>query len=92
MIKVLVYTTWFCLVLPLYLYTFCKYDMNWAWRSAGIANMILVTLTILYGKQINTWFPVITNRLRRQAIGISAAVCGVAGMVIFMNFILPESR
>ena len=29
-IKVLVYTIWFCLVLPTYLYTFYKYDMNWA--------------------------------------------------------------
>jgi len=89
-IKVLVYTIWFCLVLPTYLYTFYEYDMNWAWRAAGIANIIFGTVTILYCKQINTWFPVIPNRLRRQTIGISAAVCGAAGMVIFMNFILPH--
>ena len=89
-VKVLVYATWFCLVLPLYLYTFYKYDMNWAWRSAGIANIILVTLAILYCKQINTWFPVIPNRRVRLTIGISAAVCGAAAMGIFMNFILPH--
>ena len=89
-IKILVYTTWYCLVLPLYLYTFYKYDMNWTWRLAGIANVILVTLAILYCKQINTWFPVIPNRLRRQTIGISAAVCGATGMGIFMNFIVPH--
>ena len=89
-IKVLVYTIWFCFVLPLYLYTFCKYDMNWVWRSAGIANVILATLAILYCKQINAWFPVIPNRRIRLTIGISTAVCGVAGMVIFMNFILPH--
>ena len=89
-IKVLVYTIWFCLVLPIYLYTFYKYDMNWAWRSAGIANIIFGTLLILYCRKINTWFPVIPNRLRRQTIGISAAVCDVAGMGLFMNFILPH--
>jgi uncharacterized membrane protein YtjA (UPF0391 family) len=89
-IKVLVYTIWFCLVLPTYLYTFYKYDMNWAWRSAGIANIIFGTFLILYCKKINIWFPIIPNRLRRQTIGISAAVCGVAGMVLFMNFILPH--
>ena len=89
-IKVLVYALWFCLVLPLYLYTFSKYDMNWVWRSAGIANVILGTLAILYCKQINNWFPVIPNRRVRLTIGISAAVCGAAGMGIFMNFILPH--
>ena len=39
-INLLVYALWFCLVLPLYLYTFFKYDMNWVWRLAGIANVI----------------------------------------------------
>ena len=89
-IKVLVYALWFCLVLPLYLYTFFKYDMNWVWRSAGIANVIFGTLAILYCKQINNWFPVIPNRRVRLTIGISAAVCSAAGMGIFMNFILPH--
>ena len=89
-IKVLVYTLWFCLVLPLYLYTFNKYDMNWVWRSAGIANVIFGTLAIQYCKQINSWFPVIPNQRVRLTVGISAAVCGAAGMGIFMNFILPH--
>ena len=61
-ISLLVYALWFCLVVPLYLYTFFKYDMNWVWRSAGIANVIFGTLAILYCKQINTWFPVIPSR------------------------------
>ena len=90
MIKIVVYATWFCLVLPLYLYTFFKYDMNWIWRSAGIANVIFGTLAILYCNQINTWFPVIPNRRVRLTIGILAAVCGATGMGVFMNFILPH--
>ena len=89
-INVLVYALWFCLVLPLYLYTFFKYDMNWVWRSAGIANVIFGTVAILYCKQIKNWFPVIPNRPVRLTIGISAAVCGAAGMGEFMNFILPH--
>ena len=89
-INVLVYALWFCLVLPLYLYAFFKYDMNWIWRSAGIANVIFGTLAILYCKKINNWFPVIPNRRVRLTIGISAAVCGAAGMGVFMNFILPH--
>ncbi len=81
---------WFGGILPLALYSLFKYDMNWTWRFAGIANIVLVTFAILGCRYINTLFPVIPNRRIRWAIGISAAAAGMAGMGIFANFILPR--
>jgi hypothetical protein len=67
-----------------------KYDMSRGWRLAGLANIGVVALAIVRCRQINALFPVIPDQRKRWIIGNSAAVTGAAGMVIFMNFILPR--
>ncbi len=80
----------FCVMLPLAVYILHKYDMNWGWRLAGLANIGVVVLAIVGCRQINALLPVIPDPRNRWTIGISASVTGMAGMVIFMNFILPH--
>lgn len=80
----------FCGMLPLAVYILHKYDMSWGWRLAGLANIGAVALAIVGCRRINALFPVIPDPRKRWAIGISASVPGTAGMVTFMNFILPH--
>ena len=84
------FITWFCGILPLAVHALHKYDMSWGWRLAGLANIGAVTLAILGCRYINMLFPVIPNRRVRLTIGISSAAAGMAGMGVFVNFVLPH--
>ena len=80
----------FGVVIPLGLYIVLKDEMSAGWRLAGFANFAAIALAILGWRQINKVFPVIPNQRTRLVIGLSLAALGMAGMIVFMNFVLPH--
>jgi hypothetical protein len=71
-------------------HAFWKYEMNLAWRLAGVADMATITLSVLGWRWMNRAFPVIPDKRIRAAIGIVCGCFGAVGMIVFMKFVLPN--
>ena len=80
----------FGVIIPLGIYMVLKNEMSPGWRLAGLANFAVITLAIIGWRRINRIFPVILNRQIRLAIGVALAALSMAGMIVFMNCILPH--
>ena len=77
-------------IFPLAIYSLCKDEMSLTWRLLGFANLATVVWAMLGWRWINRAFPVIPNKHIRMTIGLSFGFVGMAGMIVFMNFILPH--
>jgi len=77
-------------ILIMGIHAFLKYEMSLAWRLAGFADMAAITLSVLGRHWLNRIFPVIPDKRVRTIVGITFGLLSMSGMVVFMNFILPN--
>lgn len=77
-------------IIPFGVYALLKNEMSPAWRCLGIANLTVIALAVFGCRFINRLFPVIPDRRIRTMIGITFGVISLAGIIVFMNFILPH--
>ena len=77
-------------ILIMGIHAFLKYEMSLAWRLAGFADIATITLSVVGRHWLNRVFPVIPDKRVRTAIGIAFGIFGIAGMIVFMKFILPN--
>jgi hypothetical protein len=67
-----------------------KYEMSLTWRALAYADPVVMVLLLLGGRHIYQLFPVISNKRMRAAIGSSFLLLDVIGVIVFMEFILPN--
>jgi hypothetical protein len=77
-------------VIPLGIYGLLKNDMSLGWRLAGFTNLAVICLAVLGCQRINRFFPVLPDKRVRMVIGLVFGLVSLTGMVVFMNFILPN--
>ena len=77
-------------VIPLGAYKLLNNEMSLTWRLLGFADLAVILLAVLGRRYIDGVFPVIHNQRVRTAIGLVFGLLSMAGMVAFMNFILPD--
>jgi hypothetical protein len=77
-------------VIPLGAYTLLKNEMSLTWRLLGFADLAVIALAVPGCQFISRSFPVVPNKRVRTAIGLAFGLLSMAGMVAFMNFILPS--
>jgi hypothetical protein len=78
------------LIMPVGIYALLKFELSPGWRLLGVANLAVLVLAVAGRRRINGWFPVIADQRVRRMIGLSLALAGMAGMILFMNVILPR--
>ena len=78
------------LMVPLGAYALLKYELSPGWRLLGFANLAVLVLAVAGCRRISGWFPVIADKRVRLRIGLTFALAGMGGMIVFMNFILPR--
>jgi len=76
--------------IPLGAYALLKNEMSLTWRLLGFADLAVIALVVPGCQFISRSFPVVPNKRVRTAIGLAFGLSGMAGMVAFMNFILPD--
>jgi len=77
-------------IIPLGIYGLLKNDMSLDWRLLGFADLAVIVLAVLGCRHINRLFPVLPDKRVRTVIGLAFGLVSMTGMVVFMNFILPN--
>jgi hypothetical protein len=77
-------------VIPPATFALLKNEMSLAWRLLGFADVAVIILAVLGGRYINRSFPVVLDKRVRMVIGIAFGLLSMTGMVVFMNFVLPN--
>jgi peptidoglycan/LPS O-acetylase OafA/YrhL len=77
-------------VIPLGIYGFFKNDMSLGWRLAGFTDLAVICLAVLGCRRINQFFPVLPDKRVRMVIGLTFGLVSLTGIVVFMNFVLPN--